>query len=244
MVEFGNYDAFIAVYGVWALDCLSQLYTALGDGTAAAETAATHAQAVTDFNALFWDPATASYADWVDTAGKRRAYFYVDIPFTAIVAKVANASQAAALLQHYDTRLAEIERSLQVKAGNIWSPPGNLYPVADGDCVQNCAAFPSYENGGSFFHSVGLQVAALGAVGRADDATAVFGAFINSGFGVRCVLRRRNARRHAQAPANFPPSPFPHSQHRTCVGGRSSCTGAPTARTTRWCWGTPSTPRC
>ena len=38
-------------------------------------------------------------------------------------------------------------------------------------------------DGGSFFHSVGLQVAALGAVGRADDAVAAFGAFINSGFG-------------------------------------------------------------
>ena len=35
----------------------------------------------------------------------------------------------------------------------------------------------------SFFHSAGLQVAALGAVGRADDAVSVFSSFINSGFG-------------------------------------------------------------
>lgn len=35
----------------------------------------------------------------------------------------------------------------------------------------------------SFFHSAGLQVAALGAVGRADDAVGVFSSFINSGFG-------------------------------------------------------------
>jgi hypothetical protein len=183
VVEFGNYDAFIAVHGVWALDCLSRLYEALGDAPAAAATAAIHAAAIRDFNALFWDAATASYADWVDTAGGRRSYYYVDIPFTAIIAGVANSTQAAALLQHFDTRLAEIERTLQVKRGNIWSPPGNLYPVADGDCVQDCKAFPSYENGGSFFHSVGLQVAALGAVGRADDAVGAFTSFINSGFG-------------------------------------------------------------
>ena len=49
--------------------------------------------------------------------------------------------------------------------------------------MQDCSAFPSYESGGSFFHSLGLQVAALGAVGRADDAVGVFSAFINSGFG-------------------------------------------------------------
>jgi hypothetical protein len=168
---------------VWALNCLSRLYEALGDGSAAAATAAIHAQAVEDFNTMFWDASSAAYADWVDKAGARRSYFYVDVPFTAIIAGVANATQAAALLQHYDTRLAEIESSLQVKAGNIWSPPGNLYPVANGDCVQDCKAFPSYENGGSFFHSVGLQVAALAAVGRADDAVATFMAFINSGFG-------------------------------------------------------------
>jgi hypothetical protein len=183
VIEFGNYDAFIAVHGVWALDCLAKMYGALGDAPAAATAAATHEAAVADFNAMFWSASDAAYYDWVDAAGASRLYFYVDIAFTAIIAGVANASQAAALLTHYDTRLAEIERTLNVKPGNIWSPPGNLYPVKNGDCVQNCAAFPSYENGGSFFHSVGLQVAALGAVGRADDAVAVFGAFINSGFG-------------------------------------------------------------
>lgn len=150
IVEFGNYDAFIAVHGVWALDCLAALYAALGDAGAAAATAAVHARAVEDFNAMFWDPAAAAYADWVDTAGRRRNYFYVDVPFTAIVARVANASQAAALLRHYDARLAEIEVELGVKAGNIWSPPGNLYPLAAGDCVaatgQDCAKFPSYES--------------------------------------------------------------------------------------------------
>jgi hypothetical protein len=190
IVEFGNYDAFIAVHGVWALDCLAALYGALGDARAAAATAAIHAQAVADFNVMFWDPAAAAFADWIDVTGRRRTYFYVDIAFTAIVARVANASQAAALLRHYDARLAEIESQLGVTPGAIWSPPGNLYPLTAGDCVAGTAdscsptsLFPSYENGGSFFHSVGLQGAALGAVGRADDAVATFGAFINSGFG-------------------------------------------------------------
>ena len=36
---------------------------------------------------------------------------------------------------------------------------------------------------GSFFHTAGLQFAALGAAGRADDAVAAFSTLINSGFG-------------------------------------------------------------
>lgn len=44
-------------------------------------------------------------------------------------------------------------------------------------------AFPTYESGGSFFHTPGLQFAALGAAGRADDAFAGFVALMDSGFG-------------------------------------------------------------
>jgi len=40
-----------------------------------------------------------------------------------------------------------------------------------------------YENGGSFFHSAGLQFGALGAAGRADNAFSAFQALMNSGFG-------------------------------------------------------------
>ena len=40
-----------------------------------------------------------------------------------------------------------------------------------------------YENGGGFFHTTGLQYAALGVAGRADEAVAGFSTLMNSGFG-------------------------------------------------------------
>ena len=110
IIEFGNYDAYLAVWGVWGLQCLSEIYAALGDQAAAAQYAAVHARAVTDFNALFWNSARGAYSDWIDIKGNARSYFYVDIAFTAIIAGVANASQADALLAHYDSRLAEVSR--------------------------------------------------------------------------------------------------------------------------------------
>ncbi len=65
-------------------------------------------QAVKAFNAVFWDAAHASFLDWIDVAGNERRYFYVDIAFTAVVAGVANASQAGAVLAAYEARLAQV----------------------------------------------------------------------------------------------------------------------------------------
>ena len=50
-------------------------------------------------------------------------------------------------------------------------------------CASDKVAFPSYENGGAFFHSPGLQFAALGSAGRADKAYDGFVTLMNSGFG-------------------------------------------------------------
>ena len=176
------------MHGVWALQCLSEIYAALGDAPAAAHAAAVHAQAVADFNAVFYNSsARASYTDWIDERGNARHYFYSDIPFTAIIAGVANASQAAALLDHYDARLADIYAEYNVTPGSIWSAPSNLYPITNALEIANNASspvpFPSYENGGSFFHTPGLQFAALGAAGRADAAWDGFVTLMNSGFG-------------------------------------------------------------
>ena len=102
---------------MWALQCLSEIYAALGDAGAAATYAAVHTRAVTDFNNLFWNASSASYADWIDVQGRARQYFYVDIPFTAIIAGVANSTQAAALLAHYDARLADIYVEVRMARG-------------------------------------------------------------------------------------------------------------------------------
>ena len=190
IIEFGHLDAYIAVHAVWALSCLSEIYASLGDVAAAADAAALHARAVTDFNAIFWNESARSYTDWIDVNGTARHYFYVDIAFVAIIAGVADAAQTSALLTHYDERLIDIYTTLNVTAGSIWSAPSNLYPLTSA-CEYagtgvNCSGgvdFPDYENGGSFFHTPGLQFAALGAAGRADDAYDGFSALMNSGFG-------------------------------------------------------------
>lgn len=141
------------------------------------------------------------YHDWIDDQGDKRSYFYVDIAFVAIIAGVASPTQTTALLQHYDARLAEIYNEYDVLPGSIWSPPANLYPVTDkfeyaceeenfpphgngnGTHGNWNMTFPMYENGGGFFHTTGLQYAALGLAGRADEAVDGFSTLMNSGFG-------------------------------------------------------------
>jgi hypothetical protein len=192
VINFGHLDAYIAVHAVWALGCLAEIYAALGDSAAAADAAALHARATADFNAIFWNETSGSYTDWIDANGNARHYFYVDIAFVAVLSGVANASQAGALFAHYDARLARIYTDYNVTPGSIWSAPSNLYPITDacefanaggGQCPRAFDSFPSYENGGSFFHTPGLQFAALGAGGRANDAYDGFVALMNSGFG-------------------------------------------------------------
>ena len=188
VIEFGHLDAYLAVHGVWGMQCLAEIYAALGDSAASARVAAVHAQAVIEFKAVFWDAQRQQYSDWIDTSGARRSYFYVDIAFVAVLAGVADPARSTALLDHYDARLAEIYSSYNVTPGSIWSAPSNLYPIESGLEIADGHAsdkvpFPSYENGGAFFHSPGLQFAALGAAGRADAAYSGFGALLNSGFG-------------------------------------------------------------
>ena len=64
--------------------------------------------------------ACAPSTDWIDVEGRARHYFYVDTAFVAIIAGVADANQTAALLEHYDSRLAEIYTTLNVTPGSIW----------------------------------------------------------------------------------------------------------------------------
>ena len=59
IIEFGHWDAYLAVHGVWAMDCLAKLFAFVGDEEAAREARLVHAAAVSDFNALFWN-ATAN----------------------------------------------------------------------------------------------------------------------------------------------------------------------------------------
>jgi hypothetical protein len=90
VIEFGHLDALLAGYGVWGLQCLGDIYEALGDSVAATKTHAIHRQAVIDFNKVFWNASSSSYHDWIDDRGDKRSYFYVDIAFVAIIAGMAS----------------------------------------------------------------------------------------------------------------------------------------------------------
>ena len=56
---------------------------------------------------------------------------------------------------------------------DLWATPANMYPVTqmgdlfDNGQLLNQKDYPNYENGGSFFHTTGLEIAARGAAGQA-----------------------------------------------------------------------------
>lgn len=97
VIEFGHQDAYLAVHGVWAAQCLSELYGALGDEAGAMRAEQLHAAAVLDFNAVFWNASARAYMDWIDVDGNARHYFYSDIAFVAILTGTASQAQAEAL---------------------------------------------------------------------------------------------------------------------------------------------------
>ena len=76
VIEFGHLDALLAGYGVWGLQCLGDIYEALGDKVAATQTRAIHRQAVIDFNTVFWNASSASCVTHV-TRHTSRATLYM-----------------------------------------------------------------------------------------------------------------------------------------------------------------------
>jgi hypothetical protein len=60
-----------------------------------------------------------------------------------------------------------------------------MYSVTPNDIVNftQPKGFPSYENGGSFFHSTGLEIAALAISGKPDQAFEVFERVMMKGYG-------------------------------------------------------------
>jgi hypothetical protein len=144
---------------------------------------------------------------------------------------VSTAAQTTALLQHYDARLAQIYNEYDVLPGSIWSPPANLYPVMDkfeyaceeenfpphgngnGTHGNWNMTFPMYENGGGFFHTTGLQYAALGVAGRADEAVGGFSTLMSSGFGQVRGWAQQLWWTPGGGPSRLGESPGEHSVH-------------------------------
>ena len=174
VVLMGHFDAYNAALAIWALDDLSDLLTWLGDAPRAAHYAALHDRAVATYNDILWSPEKKFYADWVDAANRARFYFYTDAQFKAIFLGIASKAQGASVLHEYDAILAKLVVDYNATLDDVWGPPSNIIPVTDTmefvlelEGVEPNVPYPAYENGGSFFHSVGYEVMARAKAGNA-----------------------------------------------------------------------------
>ena len=185
----GHFDAYNALLSIWALECLADLLSWLGEASQAAHYAALHTRASSVFNELMWSEANRAYADWIDAANNARFYFFTDVQFKAVFLGVANASQAQTVMARYDELLAELVATYNATLEDVWGPPSNVIPITNPlefvlelEPIEPNVPFPAYENGGSFFHSVGYEALARAAVGNSSAAFAAFERFLYNGY--------------------------------------------------------------
>ena len=192
IVNFGHKDALINAWCVGALDALAQLASFVGDAVAAARYRAAHVRCAEAYNRILWDDTRDLYMDWIDVREKMpesgRRYFYTDHNMLAIIFGIADASKAQRILAHLDRRYQALCHQFSLSRDAIYATPCNMYPVSQlGDLVdfgelQNQKVYPNYENGCSFFHSTGLEIAARGMAGQADVAYQMFERVMRFGY--------------------------------------------------------------
>lgn len=185
----GHFDGYNALLAIWALECLEDLLGWLGDEERSAHYAALHARAIMTFNEIMWSASHNAYADWIDAANNARYYFFSDVQFKSVFLGVANASQAAEVVAQYDTLLSKLVHDYNATLADVWGPPSNVIPITNAlefvmelEPVEPNVPFPNYENGGSFFHSVGYETMARSAVGNSSEAFLAFERFLLNGY--------------------------------------------------------------
>jgi hypothetical protein len=89
------------------------------------------------------------------------------------------------VLARYDALLAQLVAQFNATLDDVWGPPSNVVPITDPlefvlelEPIEPNVPFPAYENGGSFFHSVGYEALARAAAGNASAAFAAFEKFL------------------------------------------------------------------
>jgi hypothetical protein len=180
IIKFGHKDAYVNAWCISALDGVAELKEWMGDAPGGARFRTAAKRARTGFNRVFWDPDRGFYMDWIDREekmpGSGRRYFYTDHNLLAIVNGTASPAQAGRIIANLDRRYAELAAECGVAREAIWATPCNMIPVTQlGDLVDfgklgNQKVFPNYENGCSFFHTTGLEIAARAAAGKPDEA--------------------------------------------------------------------------
>ncbi len=188
IIKFGHKDAYINIQCVEALQAVAELAAWLGDAELATEYRGRHARAADAHNRVFWNEAESLYSDWIDVRGDRRHYFYTDHNLMAVIQGVAGPERSGRILRNLDEHYAGLCRDYHVSRDAIYATPCNMRPVSQlGDMVDfgkrsNQTVFPNYENGCSFFHSTGLEIAARAAAGDSDGAYQVFERNMRSGY--------------------------------------------------------------
>lgn len=192
IVNFGHKDALINAWCIAALEGMADLAAFDGNASAAARYKAAHRRSVEAYNRVFWDDAHSLYMDWIDVRERMpesgRRYFYTDHNMLAIIFGIADQSKAQRILGHLDRRYQELCQQFKLKREAIYATPANMYPVSRlGDLVdfgelQNQKTYPNYENGCSFFHSTGFEIAARGIAGQHDAAYDAFERVMRHGY--------------------------------------------------------------
>jgi hypothetical protein len=188
IIKFGWKDAYINVQCVAALEAVAELGAWLGDAALASEYRGRHKRAADAHNRVFWNDQQSLYSDWIDVNGERRNYFYTDHNLMAVTYGVAGPDRSQRILRNLDDNYARLCREFKLPREAIYATPANMRPVARlGDMVDfgkrsNQAVFPAYENGCSFFHSTGFEIAARAAAGDGVGAYQTFQRVMQFGY--------------------------------------------------------------
>ncbi|HMD96190.1 MAG TPA: GH116 family glycosyl hydrolase [Terriglobia bacterium] len=192
IIKFGHKDAYINAYCCMALNAMAEMKAWLGDVAAAERYRAEHRRFVDGFNKVFWDDQKGFYMDWIDVREKMpesgRRYFYTDQNLLAIIFGMADAGKSKRILENLDRRYDELCAQFKLPREAIWATPANMFPISQpGDMVDfgklgDQAQFPNYENGCSFFHTTGLEIAARGVAGQPDKAYETFERVMRQGY--------------------------------------------------------------
>ena len=192
IIKFGHKDAYIGAYCCAALGAMAQLKGWIGDAAAAEQHRTMHRRWVDGFNRVFWDKANGFYFDWIDERERMpesaRRYFYTDPNLLAILFGIADSSKTQSILRNLDARYESLCRERGLAREAIWATPCNMIPVTQlGDLVEfgklgNQKVFPNYENGCSFFHTTGFEIAARAMAGQPEQAYQVFDRVMRHGY--------------------------------------------------------------
>lgn len=184
IVEFGNFDAYVNIYAIGALQALVELKTFTGNTSGAQIFEAYHARAIKQHNAFFWNEKLGFYRDWIDVDGFKRNYFFTDHNLLAIIFGVADQTQSKKIIENIIEYSQNLCDAYGIPRSQMWGLPCNLNPIVNMfDIVDDRQDYyVGYENGGAFFHTIGLQVLAYSMAGYQSLAYDTFNSFLVNGF--------------------------------------------------------------